>query len=237
MRVQDILTEKINTDVRFEYSEDIQGDDNRGWQVDEVKAYLGGDEVGYLKIAYIPAERFKKWYPSILNYIQQIDGNSIFPYKYRGLDWKKIPVDVLQQSVYSMAQAAHVGWDESNRLQQEAKDAPGHWIFDLYSKLEKQIEKEKGPRMRRFKKYFVNNPYVDFIQVDYHYRNQGIGTALYRAGHAWMKSKGMKLHASGTQTSDAKRAWQSLERNYPVEKIKVGHPTSRGMVTRQRFAD
>lgn len=51
-----------------------------------------------------------------------------------------------------------------------------------------------------------------------------------------MKSKGMKLHASGTQTDQAKAAWKSLERDYPVERIKIGNPHHpREMVTRRRF--
>lgn len=238
MRVHDIISEKINTSVRFEYDEDSEGDDNRGWQVDKIEAYIGDQNVGYLKLAYIPAERFKKWYPSILNYIQQISGNIIFPQEYRGTHWTKIPIDVLRKYVYNIAQVAGVGWNESNSLQEQALNAPEKWVRQLYHSLEQKIQKEKGGLFNRFKKYFVDNPYVDYIKVDDNYKKQGIGTALYRAGHAWMKSKGMKLHASNTQTPDAQGAWKSLERDYPVEKIKIGNPHAMNkMVNRRRFAD
>jgi GNAT superfamily N-acetyltransferase len=237
MRLQDIVTEKINTNVRFEYLEDSEGDNNRGWQVDKVVAYLGANEVGYLKLAYIPAERFKKWYPSILNYVQQIDGHIIFPHEYRGMHWTKMPIDVLRERVFSMAQTAGVGWHECNSLSEQAKTAPEKWVRQLFHSLEIKLEKEKGPLMKRFKKYFVDNPYVDFIRVDQEYRRQGIGTALYRAGHEWMKKKGMKLHASNTQSDEAKAAWSTLEKQYPVEKIRIGNPHARNkMVTRRRFA-
>lgn len=123
MRVRDIITEMINTDVRFKYLDDIEGDNNRGWCVDEVKAYLGDEKVGYLKIAYIPAERFKEWNPSILSFIQQVNGTIIFPHEYKKLNWKKVPINVLRNSVYNMAQVAGVGWNESNKLQDQAKTA------------------------------------------------------------------------------------------------------------------
>jgi GNAT superfamily N-acetyltransferase len=237
MLVQDIIAEKINTNIRFEYVEDSEGDNNRGWQVDKVVAYLGEHEVGYLKLAYIPAERFKKWYPSILNYIQQINGSIIFPHEYRATHWTEIPIDTLRKSIYSIAQVAGVGWHESNSLQEQAKTAPDKIVRQMIHSFEIDIEKEKGPLFRRFKKYFVNNPYVDYIKVNDEYKRQGIGTALYRAGYEWMKSKGMKLHASGTQSDDAKAAWMSLERNYPVEKIRIGNPHHpHKMVTRRRFA-
>lgn len=156
MLVQDIIVEKINSSVRFEYIENSEGDNNRGWQVDKVVAYLGDKEVGYLKLAYIPKERFKKWYPSILNYIQQINGNIIFPHEYRGVHWTKVPIDVLRGSVFYMAQAANVGYNECNSLAEEAKTAPDKWVRQLYHSLEIKIEKEKGTLMRRFKNYFVD---------------------------------------------------------------------------------
>lgn len=238
MLVQEIIAEKINNNVHFEYVEDSEGDNNRGWQVDKVIAYLDGEEVGYLKLAYIPAERFKRWYPSVLNYIQQINGNAIFPMEYRGIPWTKIPINVLRKSVYHMALEAGIGWHESNNLQEQAKIAPEKWVYQLYHKLEGEIKKKKGWQFKRFKKYFVDNPYVDYINVDNNFKRQGIGTALYRAGHEWMKKKGMKLHASTTQTDYAKAAWKSLERDYPVEKIRIGNPNVRGkIVTRRRFAD
>lgn len=236
MRVHDIISEKINPDVRFEYHEDSEGDNNRGWQVDRIDAYLGDQKVGYLKLAYIPKGRFKKWYPSILNYIQQISGKIIFPQEYRATHWTKIPIDVLRKYVYNMAQVAGVGWNESNSLQEQALTAPEKWVRQLYHSFEIQISKDDSGLFNRFKKYFVDNPYVDYINVDA--KRQGIGTALYRAGHAWMKSKGMKLHASNTQTPDAQAAWKTLERDYSVEKIKIGNPHAMNrMVTRRRFAD
>lgn len=37
MRLQDIIVEKLNENVKFEYKEDSEGDNNRGWQVDEIQ--------------------------------------------------------------------------------------------------------------------------------------------------------------------------------------------------------
>ena len=45
MKIQD-LVEKTNPNITFKYIDNIEGDKNRGWQIDEVKAYLDGKEVG-----------------------------------------------------------------------------------------------------------------------------------------------------------------------------------------------
>lgn len=237
MRVHHIIGEKLNTSVTFKYLEDSEGDDNRGWQVDEINAYMGETKVGYLKLAYIPAERFKKWYPSILSYIQLIGGSHFFPRQYCTVPWTSIPIDDLRKSVYMMAQVAGVGWNESNRMQAEASEAPDKIVRQMIHGLVMEIEKEQGHKFKAFKKFFVNHPYVDFIRVDDEYKRMGIGTALYRAGHEWMKTKGMKLHASNSQSADAAAAWETLERDYPVEKVRMKNPSGRGMATRRRFAD
>src|SRR5271170_8072163 len=64
MRVRELL-EALNPNVTFEYQDDIEGDKNRGWQVDQVKAFLDGKQVGYLKMSYIPQERFDAYYHDI----------------------------------------------------------------------------------------------------------------------------------------------------------------------------
>ena len=222
----ELLGEKINPNVHFKYHEDSEGDDNRGWQVDKITAFIDDTEVGYLKLAYIPRKRFEKWYPSILNYVDQIVGTHILPHEYRGMLWTQIPTDVLRKSVYNLAQVAGLGWTESNELADTAKTASDAELHQIYRKLIVDLKKTKGVLFKRFERYFVDHPYVDFIRVNDNYQRQGIGTALYRAGHEWMKAKDMKLHASTTQTDYAKAAWKSLERDYNVEKIRVGIPSS-----------
>jgi hypothetical protein len=43
---------------------------------------------------------------------------------------------------------------------------------------------------------------------------------LYKAGAEWMKERGMKMYASGLQSSDAKAAWEKMEKIFKVGKEK-----------------
>lgn len=76
--------------LKFTIEEDIEPE-NRGWIVDVIKAYLNSQEVGYLKISYIPKAQFKLFYPSIINYYSQISGKHLLDFEERHLDYKKLP--------------------------------------------------------------------------------------------------------------------------------------------------
>ncbi len=235
MKIQD-LVEKTNPNITFKYIDSSEGDKNRGWQIDEVKAYLDGKEVGYLKLSYIPRERFEKYYPGILNFLTQVNGSGDLPHGYETTPWKEIPIDKLRPYVYHMAQDAGIGWTESNALQSEAKTASDEQVHHIIDSLEKMLMKEKGILFKRFEKYFVDKPLVDYIRVNNEYRRQGIGTALYRAGYEWMKSKGLPLYASGVQSDEAKATWKSMQKDFPVTRERVGNPVVRHKrINRRKF--
>ena len=72
MKIQSILSEVYHTkdgeEIELKRFDDIE-DDNRGWRVDKLEAYVDGEEVGYLKLAYIPHKRMERfllklWLPS-----------------------------------------------------------------------------------------------------------------------------------------------------------------------------
>jgi hypothetical protein len=74
---------KIDDDrvLTLSYTSDSEGDENRGWQVDQVDAYVNDDHAGYLKMSYIPEERFIRHYPTILHFVDKIKGSSILSLK------------------------------------------------------------------------------------------------------------------------------------------------------------
>lgn len=236
MRLQDIC-EKMNPNVTFKYTDDIEGDRNRGWTVDQIDAYLNGEKVGYLKLSYIPHERFKRYYPGILNWLSQIGGHHTLPYDYKDSPWQGIPTNELRKSIFSLAQTCRIDWNTCNKLSTEAKTMNDIEIRNLVRELENKLWEDKGWQFRRFKQYYVDKPIVDYIRVEEPYKRQGIGTALYRAGHEWMKSKGMKMYASSTQSDEAKATWKAMRKQFPMARDRVVHPFARDKrVTRKHFA-
>jgi GNAT superfamily N-acetyltransferase len=207
MKLVELLDPK-QPKLHFEYITDSEGDKNRGWQVDEIRAFNDIEKVGYLKLTYIPSKRFKEWYPSILHFLSNVEGKLCLPMDYRKTPLKKIPLDELHPCRAAMYVFRHVPYEEQVRLEKLPNDEKLAYFLEL----EKAAKKLYGKRFKEFKEYFVDKPYVDFIRAEDGYQNQKIGTALYDAGNQWMKSKGLKLYGSGTQTIQAKGAWDKFQK-------------------------
>ncbi len=215
MKITDLITEKINTAVKFNYIEDLEGDENRGWQVDKIEAYLNDKLVGYIKVSWIPRQRFDQHYKTIAQYVSKVAGSVFLPYEYvNEPNYNNIPVDVLRSNLFSAASTVY-GY-VSYEQQQQFKKMSDEQVIAKYRQLEKMLHKKYGKRFDDFREYYVDKPIIDFIRVDDQYRRQGIGTALYRAAHEWLKQKHLKLYASGIQTDEAKAAWSQMEKDYPV---------------------
>jgi GNAT superfamily N-acetyltransferase len=209
------ILEKIHTGLTFNYKEDIENN-SRGWRTDIVTAHEGDDEVGYIKVTYIPKDVFGKFYPTILNWFDVAKGHHVLPYQYRQTDWKKIPLDELKKNIASAYHNAHEGrsshvWEKLKNMEETANDQQ---VMDFYDNLEKVIEKRHGEDFRDFKSYWIDKPMVQYIQSDR--PKQGIGTALYRAAHDWLKRRGMKLYASDLQTKEAQAVWNSMAKKYKL---------------------
>lgn len=234
MRIIEILGEKINPNVTFQRIEAAEGNKNRGWQVDQINAYLGDELVGYLKISYIPSRLFADYYPGILNYLAQIEGKGILPYTDEATDWRQIPIERLKPTISRVADLA--GYHQSE-LDDQVKNMDDTKFIKLYANLVSRIEREHGWKLKRFKTYYVDKPVVDYIRVMDEYKRQGIGTALYQEGSKWMREKGLKLYASGTQSSDAKAAWKSLEKTFDVKRARDVNPFIRNKRLTRRYIE
>lgn len=226
MQVRELLEKAIHPNITYKYVKDVEGDDNRGWITDRVRAYLDGKQVGYAKVAYIPSDRFERYYPGILNYITQISGNSVLPHKYKSTPWQQIPPEELADSIYFMALHAGMGWTESNQLSRTAKEAGPQRIQIVVAELEQRLIKEKGNLFKQFKKYYVDKPVIDFLHVDEEYRNQGIGTGLFDAAARWMRHRGLPLYATSGQKGYTEQIWKGLEKRYPTKTVKQANPVA-----------
>ncbi len=227
---------RVRDDLEFRYIDATNSRRDRCWRVDKITAHLDGQEIGYLKTCYIPAENFERYFPGILNWLCESEGLPVLPYQHRTTAWRQIPVDALRGCVYYMAQAARIGSNSSCRMSEEAKTAPVTRVLEMITGLEKLLKEERGLSFRRFRSYHVDKPIVDFISVEERFRRQGIGTALYRAGYEWMRRRGLPFYASTCQSELAKLAWQSMSARFKVEKIRERATAGHKSIVRLRFA-
>lgn len=193
---------------------DSEGDNNRGWIVHKVSAvtpYMGTKkEIGYLKISYIPEDRFENHYKSVIDYILNIQGYSCNRKYYESKrDW----IASLAYTFYHKSWVGPgnwVGWHNANRLMDYIHSAPDSHLDYILDKIRRDVNKVYSRNFREFRNTYVNYPIVDYISVDKEFRRLGLGTELYIAGGKWMKELGMALHSSTCQQEKAAAVWNSM---------------------------
>lgn len=204
---------KDGREIVFQRVEDSEGDDNRGFQVDRIVASIDGEEVGYLKLMYIPKERFGRYYGSIFNYLTQIGGKACLPYDNPTVDYRKLDEKQLRRLIMYSTRG---GIFREREVESKSREE----LLMLAKDLEKQLMTgSDGKEFRHFKKRLVNSPYVDFIRVDDGMQRLGIGTALYLEGAKWMAEKGMRFRASTIQSKEAQAIWAEMERRGMTDRV------------------
>ena len=125
--------------------------------------------MGYLKISYIPQERFEENFQNIFDFMYQ-----------EGHTWAKgILKEPQEERIKTLS--FHVGgWpgiqlEEIVELSQEEKDK----IEKKYVKLAHRKFKK---RFDDFKEFHVDKPLVDYIRVETDKQRQRVGAGLYEFG-------------------------------------------------------
>ena len=194
-RLQEVAT-KDGQEIEFEFIENDPEDKksvNVGWVVHRLNALVGGENVGVLKISYIPLERFYEIFPTIWHFMGLIKG------------WAGLR-DILKSGEYKDPEilwkiaAPYIGILNPKKdysLEQKLKDL-------------KRTEDRYSEKFRLFKRHWVNKPMVDYIKVEEPWNRKGVGQSLYQKGSEIMRKRGMKLHASGLQSPEAKAVWRKM---------------------------
>lgn len=194
LRLQEEKT-KDGDEIRFSFVEDTKDYSGRkqGWVLHKLEAYVeeGGyqKKVGYLKISYIPLERFQEVYPTIWHFMSHQKGWALG----EALD-QLDDINVLWKALF-----VYVGYHSRPDVPEEEKRQV----------IERTAQRHQE-EFREFRRFHVNKPLVDFIRVDPNWRRKGIGQTLYKKGAEIMAQRGMKLHASGIQEDEAKAAWKKM---------------------------
>lgn len=207
--IEHVVNEELKTrpdGLTFKVIQDSEGDNNRGWRVDKLEAFLNGSPVGYLKMSYIPEERFNREYPSILSWLGKMQGKGKFNDRYHDLS---TPLSRIKAML-----------DDQDYTGKSSKDPKLNSLDDVGLKtLEKRLlrfyQERYGKEFAKFRNHWVDKPLVDFIRVDKGFQRQGIGIAMYEEGAKYLASMGMRLYASSNQQPAAKAAWDWLRVNAP----------------------
>jgi len=212
---------KSGEEIEMKRLPDSEGNDNRGWRVDKIEAYVGGEKVGYLKVSYIPHERFVRYYPDVFAFMHHIQGKRLgeyssdyVPYVSRDKDDRR---KMLKDIVFLLRA---VPYGKEKEYVQKLSDRE---VLQQLREYDKELmDGHYGRMFKQFKNFHKDKPLVDFIRVEEPYQRQRIAEAMYRAAAEWMREKGMRLYASGTQSAEAKKAWKHLRQNVGVTKARRG---------------
>lgn len=201
-----IVNEELKTrpnNLTFKVTEDSEGDENRGWRVDKLEALIDGVAVGYLKMSWIPKERFEREYPNLLQYLAKINGKSKFLPQYS-------PYDMNTQTGRIKAMLDDADWKE--------RDSKNPRLDTMTPAEARTLEKRlltryasKYKEFLKFKSHWVDKPLVDYIRVKNEFQRQGIAIAMYEEGAKHLATMGLRLYASSNQQPGAKAAWEWLK--------------------------
>jgi len=216
MRIQDIVEYKTKAgdDIKFELHQDSESDRNFNseWIVHKLVPRVNGKEAGYLKISYIPKERFDARYPSMVNYILK----QYIPRELVGTHWRNMPDEVKKTLVTYTILGRYVprtqGWDLAWSDQSKIKDMDSETL-DHYLEMvdDPKLNKNNAQEFQKFKKFHVDKPLVDYIRVNEDFQRQRIALAMYQEAAKWLDKQGLLLHASGLQQPAAKAAWEKMK--------------------------
>lgn len=181
--------------IEMRWEEDIL-DENRGWITHRMQALIDGQEAGYLKTSYIPSCNVARYYPDITHYLAQIRG-----------EWSLVSEDPIERLI-AMSYKVEL-W--RNVLKREDV-----LTMSLQERAERSItymqklEEEYGEDFNDFLNYYVDKPYVDYINVEIEFQRRGIGLALYESTAYKLAEKGLRLYGSTLQSDPAKAAWERM---------------------------
>lgn len=195
--------------VEYFLVEDSEGDNNRGWRVDEIVALDGSELVGYIKASYIPLERFQAHYPTIVQYLGKIKGKMILPYGVETVEdcneeqllaaCSRLAYETLPWSVAA---------ENSTMLSRYSRETlMTFWNASLPTLVEKHQRS-----FEEFEDHHVDKPIVDFVRVGRPYQRQGYATTLYFEMARHLADQGLTLRASGVQEDAASNWWTKMEK-------------------------
>lgn len=163
--------------------------DKEGYRLIQFKAMSPDlEEMGFIKVSYIPLTLWKRLYPDPLHFLAAFRG------------WH-LPLG--ENDIYALATAVALYWRHKVNV-----------TFDSVEECEAFLDAcraSKREEIQDFRKAVVDNPYVDYIKVHEKWRRQGIATFLYSEAAKYMASHyGLTLKGVGLQQPAATAVWEKM---------------------------
>lgn len=170
----------------------------------QLTARVDGKRAAYMRISYIPRENWDKAYPHLLDHVARG-----YP-SLRG--WRHYS----KEGMLASLRCVNNTWPfEPTAAQREDEAA----LDRLIERERRILERKHLDKYHEAEFFYVDKPLVAFVRVEDAWQRQGIGTALYIEATRWMHERGMLLHASDTQSDDAKKMWVFLKARMHYKKV------------------
>ena len=213
--------------VEIEVIDDVEGDRNRGWRIDQVSVKHGGEEIGYLKMAYIEKDRFANYYPTIFNWLDQIKGQIIMPRPddYTSISWddarKRHYRDFSTSELKGFLKRMAVYRFQSGKSRNI--DTHDHdTLMTLAEKAEAEMAERYGREFKKFKTYYCMKPIDDFVRVNKDYQRHGIAELMYRVAVKYLEERGMHLYLSTIRQPAAEALAEKFRTMGVIRKMSSG---------------
>jgi len=159
-----------------------------------------GNEVGYIKITYIPSNYFEEKYGGKVGMLRFAD--DFMGWLFR--DPIVIPRAISEISRRIDSYHERVSRKEVQKMEMEER-------FDLFEDYMDRVVENYGGVREEKKEYHVDKPRVEYIQVADGYKRQGIGTQLYKEASRWMEEEfGLRSYSSTLRSDAAEAVWKSM---------------------------
>lgn len=222
---------KSGRPIRFTFTWDHQDGIDSTFIVHLITAEVDGEEAGYLKISYVPKEKFSIHTPDAMHYMGKLRGWCGVQDAFEKKD--KVAL------VKSVARYIHDS-PVFNASDKEISANGQEWLNEKIKEYKQKVNKKHGTIFKEFADYHLNKPKVDFIRVyekgekvRNHFDNdaeerestkdftrQHIALALYKAGALWMAQHGLKLYASTLQSKSAEAVWNIMSETEGLKVVK-----------------
>lgn len=221
-------TTKSGLDIELKYKPFVE--DRKGlnsmWDLHEITALIDGEEVGYVRVSYVPKERS----PNIFEFAS-IQGQHSISRAYKSGDERKLATEISRYYDMSVINNLY-SWERGTWKHEWSSSPPppenmDKWWEETIDRMKKLYVDRTKQYYNDFIRYWVNKPLIDFINVEREFQRKGIGVVLYLAAGKWMNMNGMRLYASGTQSNSAKSSWEYLKKHHDVKSVKTTHGRKR----------
>lgn len=180
------------------------------WKVDQLNAQHGDQGIGFLRISYVPKERVQDW-DDIYAFLSDRKHEHCTRFHQATHEQLAQMLTNVQSSAQGWGKGEASKWIEKSREE----------IIEGLELFRPFYDKKYGLKRDTFIDFHVDKPLVDYIKVEDNFRGKLLSKRLYEEGARWMAERGFHLHASGAQTPEALRAWNSMERQGLTQNIQT----------------